>query len=224
MDLLIYSNIKIRANLTNYLITLDMAYIKLNNDMPGIVGPLWTYPRTAKRLSAFTQELLMGKSALTSGEKELIAAYVSSLNNCDFCCNSHTAAAVCHLDGNEKLVEAVKANPDTAQISPKMNALLKVAAKVQQSGRLVTPEVIADAKKAGVTDDELHDTVLVAAAFCMFNRYVDGLGTLEPEDKEEYKEMGKRLSTQGYTIPPFAWLRNFINRQRNKKLAEKKKN
>jgi uncharacterized peroxidase-related enzyme len=200
-----------------------MAYIKLDNDMPGILGPLWSKPATGKPLSKFTQALLKGPSSLTSGERELIASYVSSRNECDFCYNSHSAAATCYLNGNEKLVSDVKTDPLTANISEKMKSLLVIAGKVQQSGKAVSKTDFDKARQAGATDEELHDTVLIAAAFCMFNRYVDGLGTEEPEFKDEYKEMGERLSKQGYGFPPFAWLRRLINNKRNKKLAEKRK-
>lgn len=200
-----------------------MAYIKLNNDMPGILGPLWTKPSTGKPLAKFTHALLKGPSSLSSGERELIASYVSSRNECNFCYNSHSAAAAAHLNGNEKLVNDVKTNPLTANISDKMKSLLLIAGKVQQSGKSVSASDFDAARKAGASDEDLHEAVLIAAAFCMFNRYVDGLGTQEPEFNEEYKEMGERLSKQGYKFPPFAWLRNYINNQRNKKLAAKRK-
>src|SRR6476646_11022784 len=151
-----------------------MAHIKLNNQMPGIVGLLWTKPKTGKRLSKFANTLLMGPSSLTSGEREMIAAYVSSKNDCNFCCNSHSSAAAHHLQGNDELISNIKANPAGAPVSPKMKALLHIAGKVQQGGNQATPEDFEAARKAGATDDDLHDTVLVAAAFCMFNRYVDG--------------------------------------------------
>ena len=153
----------------------------------------------------------------------MIASYVSHLNTCNFCCNSHSSAAACHLGGNDSLINEVKNNPFTSPISDKMKALLNIACKVQQNGKLATKEDFEKARKAGATDEELHEAVLIAAAFCMYNRYVDGLGTLEPEDKEEYKEMGERMANKGYGFPPFAWLRRHINRTRNKKIAAKKK-
>lgn len=198
-----------------------MAYIKLNNQMPGIVGLLWTKPLTGKRLSRFANTLLKGPSSLTSGEREMIAAYVSSKNDCNFCCNSHTSAAIHHHDGNEDLLRNVKSNASEAPISPKMKALLHIAGKVQQGGKQATIADFDAARKTGATDDDLHDTVLIAAAFCMFNRYVDGLGTQEPEDKDEYKSMGKRMAEKGYGFPPLM-IRKYINWKRNKELSAKK--
>ena len=198
-----------------------MAYIKLNNDMPGIVGLLWTKPNTGKALSKLANALMMDPSSLSSGEREMIAARVSYLNNCNYCCNSHSAAANWHLH-NTALVESVKQDPQTADVSSKMKSLLSIAEKVQQSGKSVTGEDCDSARKAGATDEEIHETVLIAAAFCMFNRYVDGLGALEPEDKEEYKQMGLRRSVKGYGFPPFAWQRSYLNNKRNNRLALKK--
>jgi hypothetical protein len=62
----------------------------------------------------------------------------------------------------------------------------------------VKPEQIEKAKSFGATDIEIHDTVLIAAAFCMFNRYVDGLGTWAPQDRNFYVERGPRRAAEGY--------------------------
>ncbi len=82
-----------------------------------------------------------------------------------------------------------------------MKALLNIAGKVQQSGKLVTHEDIAEARKHGAGDRDIHDTVLIAATFSLFNRYVDGLATLTPTDQKDYEPMGKRLATVGYVSP-----------------------
>jgi len=145
--------------------------------------------------------LLRGPSTLTSGEREMIATFVSSRNDCEFCQASHRAAAAHLLDGNYDLVDAVKRDYQTAAISPKLKALLAIAGKVQQSGRLVTPADVARAGAEGATDLEIHDTVLIAAAFSMFNRYVDGLATLTPTDPDAYDVMGQRMAKEGYVRP-----------------------
>jgi hypothetical protein len=62
----------------------------------------------------------------------------------------------------------------------------------------VTADDVGRARKLGATDREIHDTVLIAAAFCMFNRYVDGLGTWQPIDPQAYREMGQRMARVGY--------------------------
>jgi uncharacterized peroxidase-related enzyme len=123
---------------------------------------------------------------------------VSSENDCYYCQTIHGAIAAAGLDGDEALVKQVKVDFRDAAISDKLKALLVIAGQVQKGGKHVTAEAVADAKRAGATDMEIHDTVLIAAAFCMFNRYVDGLGTTQPRDEEMYRERGKRVAREGY--------------------------
>jgi uncharacterized peroxidase-related enzyme len=176
-----------------------MAHIKLNNeDLPGISGLLDFRPETAKPLLELAEVLLRGSSTLTSGERELIASSVSYWNNCHFCHTSHGAAAAVHLNMTLELIDDIKAGLPNTPISLKLRALLDIAYQVQQGGKQVTPDIIAKAKSEGATDLEIHDTVLIAAAFCMYNRYVDGLGTWAPEPKEAYQNTGVRLATVGY--------------------------
>jgi uncharacterized peroxidase-related enzyme len=142
--------------------------------------------------------LLRGPSTLTSGEREMIATFVSSRNECSFCRDSHRAAAANHLDGNYDLVDAVRRDPQTAPVSAKLKALLVIAGKVQQDGKLVASADVDRARAEGATDIEIHDTVLIAAAFCMYNRYVDGLATVTPADPAAYDAMGQRMAKEGY--------------------------
>jgi uncharacterized peroxidase-related enzyme len=176
-----------------------MAYIKLlNEQLPGIVGLLNYRPATAKPLGELAEVLLRGPSTLSSGEREIIASYVSWKNDCHFCHTSHGASAAHHLGAGLSLIDDIKNDCKNTDISPKLRALLNIAAKVRESGKSVHEEDIAKAREQGATDQEIHDTVLIAAAFCMFNRYVDGLGTWAPEPKEAYDEMGYRLAHSGY--------------------------
>lgn len=178
-----------------------MAHIALEEGVPGIVSAFGFRPETAKPMRELAEVLLRGESTLTSAEREMIAAYVSSRNECRFCQLSHSAAAAEHLGGEEAhyaLVDAVKADPHGAPVSPKLKTLLRIAGKVQQGGKLVTAEDIAAARAQGASDREIHDTVLIAAAFCMYNRYVDGLATFQPEDPASYRPMGKMMAHEGY--------------------------
>lgn len=177
-----------------------MAHINVIEGVPGIRSLALFRPETAKYLYELAQVLLRGPSPLTEGERELIAAYVSHLNNCGFCMNSHAAAARCLLGTNGHLMDEVL-NDSFENVSSKMKGLLEVARKVQILGTEVTQADIDNARNAGAGDDDIHDTVLIAATFSMFNRYVDGLNTLTPENKEEYAEMGKRLAEKGYAPP-----------------------
>ncbi|MGC4847215.1 carboxymuconolactone decarboxylase family protein [Micromonospora sp. DT15] len=178
-----------------------MAHIDLGLDekqFPGISGPMRYRPETAKPLNELAEVLLRAPHSLPAGERELIAAYVSGRNDCNFCCASHSAFAAAQLDEGYSLVDQVRADLDTAPISAKLRALLRIAGAVQISGREVTTELVADARAEGATDLEIHDTVLIAAAFCMFNRYVDGLGTFAPEGRDAYAETARRIVEVGY--------------------------
>lgn len=175
-----------------------MAYIQVPEDLPGIRGLLAFRPETAKPLSELADTLLHRPNSLSRGERELIAAYVSHLNDCAYCHTSHAAIAACHLQ-DETLVTSVMTSPERANVSRKLKALLALAGKVQQGGRAVRPEDIDRARQAEATDAEIHDTVLIAAAFCMFNRYVDGLGTWTLGDPEGYRERARFVATHGYS-------------------------
>ncbi|HEV2445260.1 MAG TPA: peroxidase-related enzyme [Candidatus Sulfopaludibacter sp.] len=160
-----------------------MPHIALPPGLPGIRGAFAFRPETARPMNALVEILLQGPSTLSKGERELIATYVSSRNCTHYCHSIHGAIAAAHLGGNEALVKQVKVDFMQADISPKLKALLAIAGKVQQDGKLVTPADIEAARREGATDLEIHDTVLIAAAFCMYNRYVDGLGPISPPVK-----------------------------------------
>lgn len=175
-----------------------MPHIALPEGLPGIRGAMAFRPETAKPLNELVEVLLRGPGTLSPGERELIATYVSHLNDCHYCQSSHGAIAAAHLDGNEDLVKRVKADFRHADISEKLKALLVIAAKVQKGGKNVTAEDVAYARSLEASDLEIHDTVLIAAAFCMYNRYVDGLGTIQPRDEASYRERGKVVARDGY--------------------------
>jgi uncharacterized peroxidase-related enzyme len=178
-----------------------MPYIQLESHLPGITGLLEYRQDTAAPIRELTQVLLRGESSLTEAERELIATVVSSRNECRFCTAAHTAAANVLLE-EESTAEAVKRDIDSAPVSEKMKALLHIAAKVQTSGKAVRVEDVARAKQAGATDVEIHDTVLIAALFCLYNRYVDGLATATPADPAFYNGLGLRLKNNGYNRLP----------------------
>ncbi|MGA3222639.1 MAG: peroxidase-related enzyme [Acidobacteriaceae bacterium] len=175
-----------------------MAHIQLPEGLPGIRGAMAFRPETAKPLNELVEILLHAPNSLTPGERELIATYVSSENDCYYCQTIHGAIAAASLNDDEALVKKVKHDFQNADISPKMKALLTIAGKVQKGGKHVTAEDVQKARELGATDLEIHDTVLIAAAFCMYNRYVDGLGTTQPRDEAMYRERGKRVAHDGY--------------------------
>lgn len=177
-----------------------MAHIKVEEGVPGIRSLVLFRPETGKPLYDLVQVLLRGQSPLSEAERELIAAYVSYRNNCMFCMSSHAAAARCLYGEEKNIVDDVLKDMQHSNVSDKMKALLNIAGKVQILGKEVKPEDIIAARNLGADDRDIHDTVLIAAAFSMFNRYVDGLASFTPTDAATYEEMGKRMA-KGYTLP-----------------------
>jgi uncharacterized peroxidase-related enzyme len=174
-----------------------MPHINLPEGIPGILGPMAFSPQTAKPLNELAEVLLRAPNSLTQGEREMIATYVSSQNDCFFCQTVHGAAAAYYLGGKETLIDELKRDFEAAPVSDKLKALLAIAGKVQKGGKQVTADDAERARKLGATGKEIHDTVLIAAAFCMYNRYVDGLATWAPTDPALYRENGKRLAENG---------------------------
>jgi uncharacterized peroxidase-related enzyme len=178
-----------------------MPHIKLDEKLPGIRGLFAFRPETAMPMSELVEVLLHtpgGPGSLSMGERELIATYVSSQNDCFYCQSAHGAIAAVHLGGNEELVQQVKTNFEGAEISDKLKALLIIAGKVQQSGKKVTAADVEHARQQGASDLEIHDTVLITGVFCMCNRYVDGLATWAPPDPDTYRQRAAAVAKDGY--------------------------
>jgi uncharacterized peroxidase-related enzyme len=179
-----------------------MAHIDLPADMPGIRALMTYRPETAAPINQLVEVLLQGPSTLTKGEREMIATRVSTLNECRYCASIHGAIARAHLGDDAPIVAQVANDPESAPVSDKLKALLAIAAKVQEGGRRVSEFDVAAARAHGATDLEIHDTVLIAAVFCMANRYVDGLATWAPDDPELYARAGAFRAANGYLVPP----------------------
>src|ERR1700677_3552903 len=128
-----------------------MAHIRLPEGLHGIRGPMAFRPETAKPLNELAEILLHAPNSLTPAERELIATYVSSENDCYFCQTVHGAIAAAHLGGDEELVRCVKVDFNQAVISDKLKTLLVIAGKVQKGGKQVTAKDIDAARAAGAT-------------------------------------------------------------------------
>jgi uncharacterized peroxidase-related enzyme len=181
------------SNSTNF-----MAHINLENDLPGIRGPMAFRPETARPMNELAEILLRSNNTLPPGERELIGAYVSYLNDCFFCHNVHGALAAHYMQCGMSFIDDIKKDFQSTPISEKLKALLSIAGSVQKGGKFVTKDQIDKAKYLGATDMEIHDTVLIAASFSMFNRYVDGLATWAPTDREIYVQRAKMRAEEGY--------------------------
>jgi len=175
-----------------------MAHINVDPELPGIRSLLAFSPETAEPLGVLAEILLRSNDGITPTERELIATYVSYLNDCFYCHNSHGEIACYYLGGDRDLVDQVRKDYNNAAISDKLKALLNIAGKVQKGGKHVTDEDVAKAREQGATDKDIHDTVLIAAAFCLFNRYVDGLAAKTPTDMSSYPLRAKQVAERGY--------------------------
>jgi uncharacterized peroxidase-related enzyme len=179
-----------------------MPHIAIPEGLPGIRGPLSLRPDVAKPLSQFCEVLMRDENSLSRGERELIATYVSYLNDCFFCENAHGGVAQHYLQCDITFIDKVKKDYQTTPLSEKLKSLLSIAASVQKGGKNVTSDQVEKAKSLGATDIEIHDTVLIAAAFCMFNRYTDGLDTWAPTDRDFYISRAPQVAEAGYTVHP----------------------
>lgn len=180
-----------------------MPHISFKNDLPGILGPMATYPEFNSPLNQLAELLLRKSSAsLSSSDREIIASYVSYLNNCIFCSESHGAVVDTYL-GIDGFIKKIWSDYNNAPISELLKSLLIVAGKVQKDARTVTQSDIKKAIDLGANEAEIHDTVLIAAAFCMYNRYVDGLDSITPpRGSQIYAAIGQRLANEGYLAGP----------------------
>lgn len=170
-----------------------MPHIPLPAHLPGITGLLEYRQDTAAPIRELTQLILRGESTLTFAERELIASLVSHRNECRFCTAAHSAVTGI-LRGENETCDLVRENYETAPVSDKMKALLHIAAQAQRGGRFVTESAVERAKNEGATDLEIHDTVLIAALFCFYNKYVDGLATELPPDPGYFQLLGERIA------------------------------
>ncbi|MBV9961300.1 MAG: peroxidase-related enzyme [Parafilimonas sp.] len=175
-----------------------MPHINVDPNLPGIRSLMAFSPDTATPMGKLANLMLRTNEGLSMAEREMIAAYVSYLNDCFYCTQSHGAIAACYLNGDEDLIEQVKKDYEHAEISGKLKALLNLAGSVQKGGKYVTEAQIDKAKQEGATDKDIHDTVLIAAMFCMFNRYVDGLASNTPTDLTTYPLRAKQIAEHGY--------------------------
>jgi len=177
-----------------------MPHITVPEGLPGIRGPLALRPDIAKPLSGLAEVLMRSENSLSHGERELIGTYVSSLNECFFCTHAHGGVAQHYLQCDTSFIDGVKKDYQSTTLSEKMKSLLSIAASVQKGGKSVTSKQIENAKSIGITDMEIHDTVLIASMFCMFNLYVDGLNTWAPQDTDFYINRAKQIADTGYSI------------------------
>ncbi|MDP3461932.1 MAG: hypothetical protein Q8S18_03985 [Bacteroidales bacterium] len=130
---------------------------------------------SASILSSVGHALVKGPAELSHTDREMLSAYVSMLNECDACFDSPASNGNGQMNGKDKTMASVMDKVSGTPVTEKMKSLLTFANKVQQNGKLVSKDDIDTARKNGASDEDIHDTMIISAAFCMYNRYIDGL-------------------------------------------------
>lgn len=174
-----------------------MAFIPLDGSKPGMRSLLAYYPAIAKPLTGLMKLLMRSESGVDKSESELIATYVSGLNHCKACEDIHGTVAYHLNERNEQTLRELKDNQPVS-VSARLKSLLELAANVQESGLNVSSNLIEKLKSNGCSDREIHDAVLITALFCMFNRYIDGLGIKSNDTLFSLNERGKHIAEYGY--------------------------
>jgi uncharacterized peroxidase-related enzyme len=175
-----------------------MAYIPTDENMFGLRALFAFRPAVAEPLSRLKELLLHSAGTLSFSDRELIACFVASKEDCGYCRSAHGATAAYLTGGNDELVKQVLNDFESAPISSKLKALLAVAARLQQGSRNVHQEDIDRARRCGATDLEIHDTVLIASCVCLFSRYIDGLGVEGSSNPEAYRIAAPQIARFGY--------------------------
>ena len=177
-------------------------------DLPGIVAAMQLLPGLAAHLRGLADDLLVKDApgaTLTRAERELLATAVSAANDCFYCMDSHGAFAGellrrANAEGVDGLVDGVKSG-ESGGVSAKMAALLDIARTVQRRPRDLTRQDVARALEAGATDQDTQLAVLIASAFCMYNRMVDGLRAKTPASPDAYRARAAEIAEHGYSHP-----------------------
>ncbi len=173
-----------------------MAHIELPEGAFGIRGPMMVRPEVAIHLNELASVLLHDEHTLSKADREFIGTAASAANNCEYCSNIHAAITAAHAGSTRVAILESAASETTSD--NKVAALASLAKLVTQGGKAITEEAISRARSAGATDTEIHDSILIGASFCMFNRYVDGLATPTPNAHEAYDTMARERAAKGY--------------------------
>ena len=178
-------------------------------DAPGILTALRLTPNLGIHLRGLADELLVNDfrgATIVRAEREMLATAVSAANDCFFCMDSHAAHATALLEVTgrtdlEPLLETVKVGSSEG-FDDKMRALLHIARTVQREPRRLSAADVATAHAAGATDADVQLAVLIAAAFSMYNRMVEGFRARTPPTTEMYGDRAAEIAANGYSAPP----------------------
>lgn len=169
----------------------------------GVRQALFLNEEAGRLLSGYHQQILRGDSPLTVAERELIAAYVSGLNNCRYCYETHRETAI-NFEVSGDLIAALVADPEVKAAPERLRPLLRYARKLTLDHTNMQAEDVDAVRDAGWDERALHDLILVASMFNFMNRFVHGHGI--EGSPEQWKMSGAYLSQRGYAdlTPPAA--------------------
>jgi uncharacterized peroxidase-related enzyme len=157
----------------------------------GITSVFQEKPSKYMMLLSFAQELLREESSLSTTDREVIAAYTSKLNGCEYCCGSHTEFAVSlgATDQDKEMIEKEEIE------SHRLASILNYVKKLTLAPNTISNEDRLLVHEAGFSDEQLKDAIAVCAAFNLFNRIVEGHGVTP---KDSYKEATEMIKKHGY--------------------------
>jgi uncharacterized peroxidase-related enzyme len=177
-------------------------------DVPGIGAAMRLTPGLGVHLRGLADELLVNDypgATISRGEREMLAMAVSARNDCFFCMDSHAAhaTAVMELAGSTEYVDLLDGlkTGSIEGVGPKMQALLDIAGTVQANARDLSRDQVEAACAAGATDADVQLAVLIASAFSMYNRMVDGLRARTAPSVEAYRPRAIEIAERGYSAP-----------------------
>jgi uncharacterized peroxidase-related enzyme len=175
-------------------------------DAPGILTAIRLTPGLGVHLRGLADELLVNEfpgATIERAEREMLATAVSAGNDCFYCMDSHGAFATALLEADGStdrigLIDTIKLGSSDG-LDPKMTALLHIARTVRQDALGLTDADVAAAREAGATDADVQLAVLIAAAFSMYNRIVDGFRAATPPVTAAYRDRAREIASHGYS-------------------------
>jgi uncharacterized peroxidase-related enzyme len=164
---------------------------------PWQIWHLFAYrPEVTEHLATFTEGVMRGAAPISAGLRELIAAYTSYTNECQFCWKSHAAVAA-ELLGSDELVRIVLEDVESSPLAENEKALLHFARKMTKQLPEMAEADVEQLREAGWNDEAIYYTILVVSLFNFYNRWVTTSG-VHPDSDEIHRAHGKRLAISGY--------------------------
>jgi uncharacterized peroxidase-related enzyme len=153
-------------------------------------------PKAAQHLARFSHEIMHEDAPISSAMRELIAAYTSSLNRCEFCMKAHAAVAA-WLYQDEALVWSVIRDMEGSVLPEPDKAMLRFARKVALDSGAIDASDITTLHSSGWDDASIYYAIAACALFNFYNRFVSANG-VKPVSDEAFRRFGRRMAEHGY--------------------------